>query len=1290
MEDIYGVVHAHTYNSLKDSTLSPEDLVKRSKELGAKFVTLTDHGTMTGVFAFMNACKSAGIKGVPGVEAYVKDGEEDRRKHLILLPKNYKGYQAICRAVTRSNERLYGDFPCMNKPLLEELFAGKNDVIATTACAGGILGTILLRNEEVSTEITKLLDKLHTLENPEDVVFKRQKASLENIQITLAGRIQKREELTLLAGRKFTAKERALKGLSGTDYTIAQEKIQREKEEADRAKEDVVSVKAEITALKKEESALTKTIKEEEKKHEKYYSTCEKIDELNKKLLPEMSLYEEAKKEALWYKDCFGEGNFYIELQYHGFLGEEKVYPILYRMSQELDLPLVATNDIHLLDGSEAAQEARALIEGLRFNRWLRPEPGDEELYIKSDAKLKEMLLKILPSDAIEKGFQGIKTIGDSCYVEFPKEQHFPKFIENGHPVDAKLRLRELAKAGISWRYKPEEWTKAHEERLNYELSVIEDLEYCDYLCIVEDFLRYGRKLGTENPDNVGIGIGPGRGSGVGSLVCYLVGITSIDPLEYGLLFERFLNKERVSYPDIDSDIRTDIREKVISYVESKYGKEAVCGIVTKGTLAAKAALRAAARVLGDKIYNDGRYLYNLADKIAKQVPGEVGITLPSCEVVLRETFKDEKDAKKIIDAAMLIEGVPVTYGKHAAGVVISDNGDVGEYIPLMYNKEKNAWVTQCDLYEVEKQGLLKMDFLGLRNLDIITEALQSIKRNYGISLDIEKIPMETEVFEKIFATGKTHSVFQFESQGMREMLKNFQPSCIQDVILLVAAYRPGPLQYLDDIIAVKRGKKKSNYMIPQMREILEQTYGKPIYQEQIMQIFNKIAGFSLGEADIIRRYMSKKKTEKFAAYKDKFLDGMVASGANRNDAENFWEELLEFSRYAFNKAHACAYAFIAYYTAYLKYHYPAEYMCAVLNYSDTDKYGELVAECKNFGVKVLPPDINQSDFGFSVRGRGILFGLGSIKEVKESSRVLLEARKNGPFTDLKDLLFRVSPGIAVVKNLIAAGAMDGFGKSRATHLLALETLMDIRKKIQDTEKRIPGMKTESGQKTARKRMQEGEERWRTFVFSEVLDSKRAVLEKEKELLGMYVSGHPLDSYCISKIRKTEICNAKDGEYTTLCGLLTDVRISARKSDGAKMGFGIMEDETGKIEVCCFTKAYAQYADLFQPESVLAITGKVEYTESVVDSEETVKKIYVNEIETVAEERKDILLSVPNVIVWTEDIFHQVKGIEEKNGSTLHIHDRLTGEIRTANFAVSEKILEMDFGKEVTVSYLPL
>ena len=1304
----YGETHVHTEHSFKDSPMSIKKLIDTLKKKHCPACAITDHGTLLGVFSFMQACKDAGIKGIPGVEAYVQeDGglvegsdAEDTKKHLVLLAKDSDGYfKGISKAVTDSNRRQLKDVPRMNLEILRKWFgpgaAAHGHVIATSACVGGILATILLQNDKIDKEAGKALKWRDKYESPEANSYKKNVSIYEKLEQEEKELLSKKEEVGAIASKKYGTKKRGLKAFEGKpEYESVVAALEQEMAETEKAKEELDSIKKELTKTRKNMTVLRGKIKESKESHEKWNKWNDEFEKLQNSKMTEEELIASVKDTIREYVDIFGEGNFFIELQYHGIDREAYAYPILANIADEMGLPTVAANDVHFAENTEDDIRARQLVRSLRFNKFEPMQTGDDQYYFKTDFEQASALAEILTEEQVEKAMMGKKLLIDSCNVEFKKENHEPRFINEESSESSAERLRRLANEGIKTKY-GKNWTEEHQKRLEYELDVIESLKYTDYLCIVADFIQEARRLGM---------VGPGRGSAVGSIVCYLTDITQVDPIPYHLLFERFLNKDRVSSPDIDTDFDIVVREKMIEYVKNKYGKNAVCNIATIGTLAAKNSIRNAARILGSELHDDPKYFLNLGDAIAKEVSSEPNTKLADTDF---SKFKSDKDAQRILKDARLIEGVAVQYGMHAAGVIISDNSDVSDYVPLMWNEDNQRWLCQCDMTQAESDaGLLKMDFLGLKNLNVIADTLAIIKKHHGENIDIVAVGQDLShdgkhtgydrkgknVFEDIFSKGQTNAVFQFESNGMKSMLKRFKPDNIEDLILLVACFRPGPMQYLDDIIDVKHGRKKPRYIVPQMEEILGATYGYPVYQEQIMQIFNKIAGFTLGESDIIRRYMSKKKTEKFAAYKDKFIEGLLHSGARQKDAEDFWQQLLDFSKYAFNKSHATAYAFVAFYTAWLKLYYPAEYMTAVLNYTPVDKLQKMVAECNNIGIEVLPPDINNSEKEFSYKDGSILFGLKKIKGVASATEWILDQRKEKPFYGFKDFIRRGQTKKNVTEALIKAGAMDRWTSNRAALLASIEELSKYDKKVKEKEELIKTSTDEKQIARAQTALEGYQEQLDNCLIPiGMYEDKEERLNNEFELLGMYVSGHPLDAYKnIAKIRSCPVSEAYVGSVT-LCGMISNLRLTKRKKDGKSMAFFDIEDESGKMRVCVFTSAYEIFSDKIYDGNVVAIEGdcKVDNNSFSEDEEETLNLI-AKEIRSIPKSMETLVLSVKDVYYWTDKIYPLMLQYEGEDFK-VQLYDEAFSEIRDARLSVGRNILTNPVIAEmvVDVNHIP-
>ena len=1307
----YGLTHCHTENSLKDSPLSATDLVKTARSMGAPAVFLTDHGYMTGIFEFLAAVEKVNkdpkdpwhgiynMKAIPGVEAYVKDPGISGRRHLVLVAKDYIGYKAICRAVTKSNTNVHNERPCMSGEILREFFgpgtAGHGHVIATSACVGGVLAQILLSNNVTESEISKLEKKQAKYGSPEDPSYKGNLALMDRYHAEVDALIAQRDELKKKSEVKFGRWEKVVAKMTGAEREAAEAELAEKKQARDKAAEDLVVVKSNLAKAKRKETNVRQICREMEKDHERWSYYQHEIEVLKTALEDPIELYAKAKRFAAEYDKLFGSGNFYVELQYHGIRDEAFAMPLLAQLAKELSLPVVAANDVHYATNSPEDIRARALVNAMRYNKWNPEQEGDREYYAKSDGELQEWLCKILPEDVVRAAMQGIADMVAACDVVFPGNTHFPKFAGGEPGETAKERLRRLTEEGIKAKY-PEGAFK-HRDRVEYELSIIDKMQYNDYLCIVQDFLSFARQKGVECPEGVGYVIGPGRGSAAGSLVCYLIGITSVDPMPLNLLFERFLNPDRISSPDIDVDLAYEVREKTLDYVRQKYGEEAVCCITTKGTLAARNAIKSVARVRGSELRDDKMAFYDLGNALAKMIPAkDTKAKIRNYEEAMRMEFKDNPDALAIIDDAKLVEGVAINYGMHAAGVIIADNGDVGDYISLLWNADKERWCSQCDMVEAEKQaGLLKFDFLGLRNLDIITEALRLIKRNTGKSIDIENVPQESEIYREIFAAGKTDFIFQFASDGMKNLLRKFKPENLEHLILLNAVFRPGPLQYADAICETKAGKKKPSYVCKEAKDILSVTYGYPVFQEQVMQICNKIAGFTLGEADTVRRYMSKKNEEELAKFQPKFVTGLINKGVEAARAEAFWVELMEFAKYGFNKSHAAVYATIAYYTAWLKYHYPTEYMTAVLNNTSIDELPAMIKECRDLGLKVVAPDINSSEENFTGKEGRIQFGLGNIKSVgKGASLILTDRETHGTYRSFKDLLSRVRPDKGVCEALIDAGAFDCWCDNRIAMKTVLKDWLDDVKKVREKNETIEEIKLamaastedtdEAELKKLEKRLDNAIAKRDEYQFRfdcAVLpiglpEDKTERLAKESELLGMYISGHPIDEYPEAfKIRTSSIAEANaEARYATFCGVIRNAVVKKRKKDGAPMAFFTIEDESGSAEGCCFTAAYEMFGSLIVDNAVVSVMGRLTIDEDDETGKIT-KKITIEELAVLQPKPKTILIVIRDLAAWTDYIYDQVVSYSSESGARTMLYDLSLGEFRETNLHLSRDIM---------------
>lgn len=1304
---VYGFLHCHSEHSLKDSALKVKDLILGAKEMGASAVTLTDHGTCTGLIEFMNLGKEYGINTIPGVEAYMKSNYS-KRDHLILIAKNYKGYQEISRAVSMANDsdhlevlKVFNktiNFPTMDKEILSKCF-GNGNVIATSACVGGVFASILLYNRRIGKQIEKKEKELSKCNSPYDETFIVNQARVKKLDEEIENMKTERNVLTSLAKKPYKKRLKGLEVLREDEnsYQEAKSILEREMEESKEAAKKLPELKKRLANTKRKRTIINQKCNAAKKTHDRYRSISEEIKLLKAKMLSHEETMNRTREEMHWYKNLFG-NDFYVEMQYHGIPDEVHVMPILADLAGEIGIPLVASNDIHMLKKEDAP--ARQLMRALMFEKYEEISSFDEELYMKDDNELREWLSRIIPLNAVEESMNNIIRICDACHVQIPDIQHYPKYRDDsGRECQNSAEvLRQKAEEGISRLFTDRAFTSEYQKRMEYELEIIISLGYADYLLIVADYVNYGKKLSQELGNGLGYGVGPGRGSGAGCLVNYLLGITMIDPLQYGLIFERFLNKDRVSMPDIDCDFSDEVRNRTIEYVRKKYGSSSVAVIRTCNTQGPKLAVKNAARFIGwktpgkdDNSKARRKELQYLGEQISKEIPEGPKVHLCDHIDSLKTKYFD-RDAHEILDRAIMVEGTMINLGVHAAGVIIGDGAPLYDYVPLLYNMQK-GWAVQCDMVEAESINLLKMDFLGLINLDIITESMRRIYKNTGKKIEIDRIPYEYAVFSEIFSKGNTGSVFQFESAGMKQMLRKFKPSCFEDIVLLVAAYRPGPMDSIPDIIETKHGRKTPTYTVPAMEEILAPTYGYPIYQEQLMDIFHKCAGFTLGEADSVRKYMSKKIEDKFIAYKDKFVDGIIKSGADRESATALWDSLYSFSNYAFNKSHAVAYGFVSYQTGYLKYHYPAEYMCSVMNNAKIEKIPNLVHECSTMNLELLPPDINLSNIRFEDKDGTIRYGLSAIKGVSNNAANIVEERNtNGFYGSFKDFLQRTTVDTQVIEALIASGCFDSLERCGRRYLLMsyknlLKDVKSIRKKheqIESIEVKLTDKSVSASERKVYRHRKENflvslakiETHFRSYNLNiNSMDDITEILHEEKELLGGYISSHPLKAYSniFNDSRLTHICDCLTGPgcYT---GMITDLRIVNRKSDGKEMAFFKLEDLTGEIAVNCFTKEFAEYYRYIEEGKVVRILGVVNAESSQPEDEEKFS-LTVRQIELCRLRQKPLFISIENSDVYCERLRPVLKEYCNPDGRQVIIHDMSCGNMIETGIYVSSDIL---------------
>ncbi len=916
--------------------------------------------------------------------------------------------------------------------------------------------------------------------------------------------------------------------------------------------------------------------------------------------------YDGAKAIAQKYKDLFGD-DYYIELQDHGLEEQKRTNPELIRLAKELGIKMIITNDSHYLKKEDADWHDTLLCMQTKSSK---SDPNrfhfsNNEFYVKTVPELREAF-KWLDSETFEQCIKNTVEICNQCHITVEWKAPLPDFpVPEGHTTDTYLEL--LVQQGMKRKYSEDKITDELKQRAKYELGVIQKMGFSAYFLITWDFIHYAK---THN-----IPVGPGRGSAAGSLVAYCLDITDLDPIEHHLLFERFLNPERFSMPDIDTDFCIDKRGQVIDYVVQKYGEDKVCQIITFQTLAARNAMKSVARVF-DIPYARSK---ELSDLISPDPGAKISDALQD-GMELKKLYDSDPEVKRLVDTALHVEGLKNGTGMHAAGVIISYK-PLDEIVPVQYGKD-GIVVTQYHREILEKMKLLKMDFLGLRNLTMISKTVELIKQCQGIEIDINHIPLDDKPTYDMLIRGETVGVFQLESQGMTNLVKKLQPDVFEDLGALVALFRPGPLGsgMVDEFVDRKHGRKKITYPHPRLEPVLKDTYGTMVYQEQIMQIFQVMADYSLGQADQVRRMMGHKDPAAMAAQEGKLIEGAAKYGMKKEDAKTLFEQIQNFAAYCFNRAHSSAYAFVAYQTAYLKCHYPVEYLCALLSSvpGDQDKTQAYIEEALKYGIKVLPPDINKSYLEYTPDGKNIRFGLASIKQVGEGviDAIIQEREEHGEYKSIYDYIKRLDIKCSnkkTLEGLIKSGAFSTIEKSR-------KQLMDNIEYIIATASKESKQK-ESGQGSLFDMLGDSssvEEAKFKLAGSDEEYDERQIQIFEKEFLGFYVTSHPLSTIrdklpFLMTHKISQIQALPNDKVVTICGLVSGMRQIPTKNDPTKfIRFATIEDLTGKIDTIMFNKIIAQYGELMQNEQRVIVSGKVsrrQGDESSVILVDTVKPV---------------------------------------------------------------------------------
>ena len=968
--------------------------------------------------------------------------------------------------------------------------------------------------------------------------------------------------------------------------------------------------------------------------------------------------YEGARAAARRMNELFGQGNFFLELQDHGLRDQTQVNSVIMRMSKELDIPLVVTNDVHYIKEEDAVphdillciQTGKLVTDEDR----MRYEGG--QFFLKSE----EEMQRVFPY--AKEAMENTHKIAERCNVDIVfGQQKVPKFdVPEGY--DAYSYLQELCENGLKKRYgdpPPQEL----KERLDYELTTIRNMGYVDYFLIVWDFIRFAKSQG--------IAVGPGRGSAAGSIVAYCLEITDIDPIRYQLIFERFLNPERVSMPDIDIDFCYERRQEVIDYVYEKYGKDKVVQIITFGTMAARMAVRDVGRVMAIP--------YAQVDKVAKMIPMELGITIEKAlahNPELRQAYEADEVTKNLIDMSMRLEGLPRHTSIHAAGVVIGSE-PLDEFVPLSRGAD-NVITTQFTMTTIEELGLLKMDFLGLRTLTVIQDAVRMVEKKTGQPLDINAIDYDDAAVYEMIGQAKTDGVFQLESAGMKSFMRELKPTNLEDIIAGISLYRPGPMDFIPKYIKGKNNQDSVRYTCPELVEILAPTYGCIVYQEQVMQIVMKLAGYTLGRSDLVRRAMSKKKADVMAKERANFVygneeegvEGCIKRGIPEKVANQVFDEMIDFAKYAFNKSHAAAYAVVAYQTAWLRCHYPKEFMAALLTSVITNpkKITEYINTCRGMGIQILQPDINEGESGFSVSGDAIRYGLCAIKSLgKNVIDAMIEEREaHGRYKNLKDFMERLTSkeiNKRTIENLIKAGALDSLGATRRQMMMVYACVLD--------EVNREKKENISGQMSLFDFFSEEEKKEYEIQYPDVGEFEQSQkLAFEKEVLGIYVSGHPLQDYMSSMEKQitarstdfepdeeTGLAVVKDGRHYIVGGLISNVTVKLTKTN-QNMAFVTLEDLYGTVEVILFPRDYQKYRDLLVMDTGVYVRGRASV------SEET-GKLVAELVLSMDQLPKEVWIQVPDVGCF-----------QEKQESLYQVIRQFPGELPLVIYSRKEKAIK--------------
>lgn len=1318
-------LHAHSdayYNGSGDGAQTVVEMLDTASRNGATAMAITDHGNAVNWIDFYNyarggevdhtSLKKKGlnlVKPILGIEAYVAldeniycDGDESRnktiRQHFIVLVKDYIGMQQVSRFISETNRHIDSSGrPVATFSMLKKFFGGepgaKNEaghVIAMSACIAGVIATPFLFNRRIEKEIArqeKLIDKL--MDSIDDEFVSAVKF-VEGVNREIEALETEKNDLKPIADKKFGAAKKAAKKIEDdAERSFMEEQIVLEEKETENAKERRKEIAAIVKAKKadpeyKEAKKLAKKVSDKQEKIDAHRNA---IDVLSKNRKSEDELWSAAEQAALSYRDIFGD-DFYLELQYHGIEIEAEVMPKIAQLAKTLGIKTTITNDVHIATKDDVLTREVIVNSARLGGEWSSAIEGDDELYFKTEEEKREMLSQILPVEIIDESIANVNAIAEQCNLEtLSEEKHYPEYKNadeklrelaiTGHTVVETLDGRQMEldfkNGGIEKRYGKEKWEKLGlQKRLDYELSVIKQMGFGSYFLFIDDVLL---KCKNATGD-----IGPGRGSGAGSIVCYLSGITEIDPIEHGLLFERFLNPDRVSMPDIDSDFGFRGRNLAVEYANATFGSRAVAGIMTKGKFGARSSLTYAPKLWAKKNGLNLKTYEVLGKKLRSFIKDDHD---PLSAIADDVKALNDADANAIYDFALRLEGKISSYGQHAAGTIVIMSGDVEDFIPLMSCKDRTGadkMVIQADMVAAEAQlGFIKFDFLGLKNMNVIVRARELVNERYGVDVDFYNLRLDdSEVYEKIFQTADTDFVFQFESDGMKRMLLRLHPERFGDLVLAVSVYRPGPMQFIDDIIACKDGKKTSPIVerVPVLKDVLAETYGFPVYQEQVMRIMTICAGFTPGEADNVRRMMSKKKVDKLAETRPKFIEGCQGNGINSDDANWLFDQLMPFAEYGFNKSHAAAYSDVSYITAWFKTHYPKEYLCAAM-LEQGDKTMQFQSNCKNYGIEIRPVSVNGSDEDYSVvSDTAVRIGLSAIKGLKNGSSVIeKERKKNGKFENIKDFLSRCGLKSNEFEACILSGACDSLIDNREKAVVTakafLSTYASYKKAVEkagEAALKIDGTKkAKDALEKCKKNVSDLQNDMNNITFESAFSTPDNVkLAYEMEYLGMFLSGSPLDAFDLTNEKYCQISDAVEGDRVGTIGIVSKSRTFLTKNGDKMASFTLLTKDSDFIEVVVFPRDFSQINFELEDNMVVEVFGELQSR----DEDLQIVASCVNKME-VSYKTIRILANGFDEAIRIAQILVPYKN---KNGLTVSF--LCLGQVRDANFKVSSAALE--------------